>query len=136
LRVAISDEELNRCINLLNRKLYLTIFSFINAETAKKGNYMNSEGKVLYYEDLSADIRDIVLSLGKGETSSPIKTDDKYIAIRIDKIEKSPAGRPSEAEREKIKKILIEERKEKLINEWIAELREKASIKIMTNRGK
>ncbi len=134
LQITISNNELNRCIGFLNRKLYLTIFSFNNAEEAKKGNYIKGETKIVYFEDLSKDIRDIIISHKEGEITEPIKADEKYVVVRLDKIEKCSSRTLSTIEKERIKKILAEEKKEKVINDWMSDLKKKASVKILINR--
>lgn len=131
LQITISDNELNRCIGFLNRKLHLTIFSFNNAEEAKKGNYINGESKIVYFEDLSKDIRDIIVSHKEGEITEPMKTGEKYVVVRLDKIEKCSSRTLSSIEKESIKNMLIEGKKEKIINDWLADLRKNARIKIL-----
>jgi parvulin-like peptidyl-prolyl isomerase len=56
---------------------------------------------------------------------------EKYIVIRLDKIEPSPVRIIPATEKERIRKMLIEDRKEKIISDWIADLRKKASVKIL-----
>ena len=38
---------------------------------------------------------------------------------------------PSDLGKEKIKKMLAEERKEKLLNDWVVDLRKRAAVKIL-----
>lgn len=130
LNIAISDDELNKYIMFLNSKLHLTIFSFDSAEEAKKGDYRDGETKIAYFKDLSIDIKDSIISLKEGEMTGPIKIGEKYVVVRLDKTEIFSYQMPSDLEKERIKKMLIDGKKEKAINDWTADLREKASIKI------
>jgi hypothetical protein len=133
LNIIVDEEELNKYISFSNKKLHLTIFNFDTLEEAIKGKYRDSETRTVFFEELSDDIKDHVILLGERETTEPIKTDKKYITVRLDKTDTVPSLKPSESETEEIKKFLIERKKEKIINDWIADLRRKASIKILLN---
>jgi hypothetical protein len=133
LRVTRCDDELNRYISFINKRLHLTIFSFDSAEEAKKGNFRNGESKIAKFEDLSKEIRDSIISLTEGKMIEPIKTGEKYVVVRLDKVEISPSKTLSEAEKNGIKKILIEEKKEKIMNDWVNDLRKRAYIKVLLN---
>lgn len=130
-----ADDELNRCIGFYNRKLYLTIFSFDTIEEAEKGNYVNGERKAVYYEDLSKDIRDVIVSGKEGEFSKPIKTDGKFVVVRLDKAEKCSDRVLSAEEKDRMRNMLIDEKKEKMMTDWVARLRGKASVKIMIDEN-
>ncbi len=136
LNVTVGDDELNRYIALLHKKVYLTIFGFDNMEEASKGTYKDGENKSVPFEDLSRDIRNSIISLKEGQMTGPVRSGDRYIVIKLDKIENIPSPMPRDLEKDKIKKMLIEEQKEKIISEWIADLREKASIKTLLNGEK
>ncbi len=75
----------------------------------------------------------IVIPLGEGGMTHPVRSGDKYIVVRLDGTETTSAKTPSASEKEEIKKMLIEDKKEEMISDWIADLRKKASIKILLN---
>jgi hypothetical protein len=131
LNITVTDDEVNGYIAHLNKKMYLTIFSFDSADEVRKGEYTDGEKKSVNFEDLSADIRNSVIPLEEGELTGPVKTGGKYIVTRLDRMEDIPSRAPSVPERDNIRKMLIEERKEKILNDWIADLRKKASIKVL-----
>jgi hypothetical protein len=133
LRATRCDDELNRYISFINKRLHLTIFSFDSAEEAKKSNFRNGESKITNFEDLSKEIRDSIISLKEGEMIEPIKTGEKYVVVRLDKVEIPPSKTLSDAEKNGIKKILIEEKKEKIMNDWVNDLRKRAYIKVLLN---
>ncbi len=70
-----------------------------------------------------------ILSLKEGETSDIIQSDYGYHIFQLLEIRM-----PKEAEwketKPKIKKILFSKKRDELFNEWLAELRERADIKI------
>jgi len=131
--ITATGDELDRYIAFLGKKLYLTIFTFDNIEEARKGDYVDGESKSVYLEDLSEDMRNPIISLAEGKTTEPVKMGGKYVVIRLDKTESIPSQPISDSEKDKIKKMLAEEKKGKLIIDWIASLREKASIKILVS---
>jgi hypothetical protein len=137
LQISISEEELKSYISLLKSNLLLTIFSFDDLAAAQKNEYRDGESKTINFEDLSKEIRSSVTALKKGQMTGPIKMGDKYVVIRLDRIENAESGATpvSAGEKDRITKMLIEEKKEKIINNWVTDLREKASIRILLHRG-
>jgi parvulin-like peptidyl-prolyl isomerase len=135
LNVSVTDDELDRYISYLNKKIILSIFSFEDPGKAKNRQYKRLEQKRASFEDLSNEIKDQVVHLKKGEMSQPMKSGDVYIALRIDGIYALPAPAPSPEERERVRNGLIEAKKEKMINDWLADLRNKATIKIDAESG-
>lgn len=130
LCTSITDKELDRYISIMKRRVRLTIFSFKSLEDAAKGNPAGGEGKTLSLENLSGDLRAPVATLKVGETTGPIKTGGSYVVIRLDGVDASSVQQP-EPDREGMRKMLCDEEKEKMINDWIAELRKKASVKVL-----
>jgi hypothetical protein len=65
--------------------------------------------------------------------TGPVKAGDSYLVIRLERIEPIPHRVPSTEEKEKIREMLREEKRERMINDWIAGLKKKASIKILIN---
>lgn len=132
LNITVDDEELNRYILFLDKKLHLTIFNFNNLDEAIKNIYKDSGEKIISFEELSDEIKDHIMLINEGEITGPIKINEEYIRIRLDKIESVSSGKDlSEIEINKIKELLKSRKKEKIINDWINDLREKASIKIL-----
>lgn len=131
LNVSVSDDELDRYLMYLNKKILLSIFSFEDLDKAKSGLYRRVEQKTSSFEDLSNEIKDQVVHLKKGEMSQPMKSGDGYISLRIDAINSLPSPAPSQEEREITRKVLIEAKKGKMMNDWLAGLRNKAKIKIV-----
>ena len=135
LDVSVSDDELDRYLPYLNKKILFSIFSFEDPDKAKGGQYTRVEQKTSFFEDLSNEMKDQVVHLKKGEMSQPMKSGDVYIALRIDGIDSLHLPAPSREERERIRNVLLEAKKEKMINDWLADLRAKARINIVDAEG-
>lgn len=131
--VTVTNDEITRYSSLLNAKLHLTLFSFNNPEEAKKGVAAKTEQRFLNFEDLSDDLKFLVLTSKEGESSKPLRQGDVYISIRIDRIEGVIKPKPDDICTDKAKDFLTEMKKKKLMEESISRQREKASIEIMTD---
>jgi parvulin-like peptidyl-prolyl isomerase len=130
LHVAVSDKEINRYIALVDRKLHLTIFTFGSPEEAEKGIYRDGESKTVSFGDLSKTMQGALIQLREGGVTRPVMSGDKYIVVRLDGMETTSAKMPSASEKGEIRKMLLDDKKEEMMNDWIADLRKKASIKI------
>lgn len=130
LNTADINDEFLQFINAFNKKFHVTVFSFDTPDQASKGNYGKGEKRIALLDELSADIRKSVIRSEAGKIIGPLKSGDKYLVVRLDKIETDPSCLPSEHDKEHIRAMLSEEKKEKIINEWMSDLREKAKIKI------
>jgi hypothetical protein len=133
LRADVSDEEVDRYCALTGGTVRLTMFSFRNAEEARKGDYKDGKRMTLHFENLSEDIRNALLRITEGEMTAPVKCGESYLVIRLEKIKAPASPITSSEERAKIKEMLSNERREQMIDDWIAGLRGKASIKILVD---
>ncbi len=133
LQVSVSDDELNTYMSFLNRKIQLTIFSFGSPEEVKRSNFSGGKHKTLYLDDLSHNLRTPVTALKIGEHTGPIKTGGSYVVVRLDGLEK-PSKPIVVPDRESVRTMLKEEKREKAINDWIADLRNKATVKILIKK--
>lgn len=133
LHITVSDQDVNGYMALMDNKLHLTIFTFNTPEEAEKGIYKDGESKTISFRDLSKTMQDSVIPLREGGMTQPIRSGDKYIVVRLDKMEMTAVKMPSASEKDKIKNMLLQEKRENMTCDWIADLRKKASIKILVN---
>jgi len=133
LQITVTDGELKKYGELLNRNITITIFNYDDEDRAKNGIFRDSEQMTVSFEDLSDDIRYSIILLNEGEMSAPVKMEEKYITVRLDKTEKDMSQPSSQFDRELVRQTLTEWKKERAIDSWIAHLRENASIKILIN---
>ncbi len=132
--ITVSEDELKRYISFLHKRLNVTIFNYENYEKIKKGEYKNSEKKSISFDELSNEVQFDIIYLNEGEMTEPIKTGDKFIVIRLDKIEPVFLDRViTQKEKEEIRMVLIAKKRDKMMNDWIAELIKKATVKISIN---
>lgn len=134
LQLAVSDDEVSRYRSLLGKRLQFTLFSADNKERAQNGEFRHGEQTEGLFDDLSDEMKYPLFLLKEGERSTPFRMGDRYFAVKLDRVTESrrPVADLSDAG---IKKILMEWKKEKVINDWIEGLREKASIKVLTTES-
>ncbi len=133
LDISVSDEELSQCVGLMRKKMHLTVFSFADQEGAEKGVTQKGETTAACFRDLSQDIQSAVAGLEPGQKSKPLMVGDRYLVVRMDKAADAAACAPPAVDRERLRQTLREEKKEKIINDWVSDLRKKAFIKILIN---
>ena len=128
LNITVSDEELEKYFSMLDKKVSLTIYTGARAEDLNSGTAGSEKIKVSF-GDLSRSMKRVVSLLGKGGKSRPIISGSNYIVIVLEDIQ--PGGiRQSGTDRESIRKLIAEEKREQLIAEWMDSLRKKAKIKV------
>ncbi len=130
LHPVVSDEEVDRYLALWGNKLRLTIAVFRDFSGAEKGDLKGGQRRVLSLGDLSVDLRGPVAALKVGGVTRPIRNGEGYVIVRLDGTE-GISSAPPPPDREAVRKMLAEGKKEEMINDWIAGLRKKAAVKIM-----
>jgi hypothetical protein len=135
LKVTVSDDEINTYLAALKKKFRITVFTFASQEQARNSKYPDGETRTVYLDDLSGNIRNSVLTLKEGQLTEPVKTGDTYTVIKLDRVELDSSRIPSGQEKEKIRTMLEEEKKEHIISDWITGLRKKATIKILVTES-
>ncbi len=130
LQPNISDDEVRKYDAIADKKLLITIFNADSPADAKKGIFTGQDKRTVSFCDLSTNLQYALIYLKEGENSEPQKMDNGYIVIRLDKIEGAIAA-PSKSTAGDIKKMLAEWKREKLTNDWLDDLREKATVKIL-----
>jgi hypothetical protein len=133
LNVAVSDEETERYLSLMDRKFNLTISRAASAEDFQQGK-VKTEKMTVSFADLSRKMKAVVFSLKKGEKSPPFVSGGDYVAITLDDVQ--PGGvKQAAVSRDDIKKLIAEDKREQMISEWIDGMRKKAKITIHTSVG-
>ncbi len=132
LSATVSDDEVDRYLAFADRNLDLTIYSADNADDAKS-NRFREESKIVAFDDLYTELKGAVMALKIGQKGSPVQVGGKYIAVKLNGI-KQPAG-TSRPKREEVRRMLVEEKRELMMKEWVDGLRKKAMIKVLVGNG-
>jgi hypothetical protein len=128
LQVLASDQEID---NYLNSFGMTYTFMLIKTPGPPSVDILKSKGQhhSARFEDLSENLRLALSTLKPGETAMEFETGNENTAILLEKIE-GTAEKNASIDREKIRKILEEHKRRQLINNWINELRKKATVTI------
>lgn len=135
LNVSVSDNEIDRYMSLLGRKVRMTIFTSMTMKDAENSYYRNSRTREMNFDELSTYMKSRVAQLEVGQKTSPIEEGGEFIVLRLDKLEGSPHIVESPKKREDIRRMLAAEKREMMISDWVNGLRKKASVKVMLRQG-
>lgn len=127
--VTVDDEEISEYLEHSKNLYHITIFSFDTISDAAKGKFSDGEKRTLCFQDIAAPAREKILSLKPGQTTDPIPMEGRIVVIRHDLTASCPMPR-QEAGRETVRRILEEEKKTQLMDQWIENLREEAEITV------
>lgn len=131
LAAEVTDAEADNYIRLLDKNIHLTITEYADIATAEnKENESNRAETVALFQNLSAEIRYLLLSLKAGESSQPMPTQDGFIVYRLDTVEPSLEKELPPPDKKKVQRVIREYKKEKTLNDWMQALREKADIRV------
>lgn len=145
LDVAVDDSLVNQYIGFLDKSIDFTFLEFdvlpdteeqIEADLNEKG-----ENRQAAFQDLSIELRSVMITLGEGETSKPIVDSrdvlsNRYFVTRINKIVRDPDLSIASPDRDQIRKLLEYQLKEQSLNEWIRSLRQNADIRVFLEEEK
>lgn len=131
LKVIVNNDELDKHLAFQNSTLSLTIFRAANEELAKKGQFKVRDARVTDVKNLSSDIGERLENLNTGEHTAPLCSDLGCDVILLNKIERHPIPGLSIAEREEVRKILVDRKKQKALDAWIADLKARSDIAVM-----
>jgi len=131
LKVSVNDEEIGRHLAFQNSTVHLTIFRAENEANAKKRQFKEQVVSVAAAKDLSSDINDRLENLKSGELTSPLCSDTGCDVIRLDSIVFHPTPEPTVAARKELRMVLVERKKQKALDAWIAGLRAKSGVSVM-----
>lgn len=136
LPVQVSENDIDRYIALQTRNLHLTLATAEDEPSASAGRFTEKETKLVRCRDLSEDIREKINTLNEGESTNPIKAGPVYMVIRLDKIEPLDEKTAPAPNRKTIRLILAEQKKQQAMDQWMASLRQKATITNLLKEGR
>ncbi|MDO9325198.1 MAG: hypothetical protein Q7T80_09615 [Methanoregula sp.] len=128
LQVQVSDKEVDNYLNSFGRTytfMRLKTMEPPSVESLKKQGMVHSAR----FEDLSENLQLVIASLKPGEMAMEFETGNENYAVLLEKIE-GTTGRPASIDPIKVRKTLAEHKRRQQINNWINDLRKKASVTI------
>jgi hypothetical protein len=127
-QIQVTHQEVENFLNNFGKTFTFRLLKIRETPTAE---FLRNNG-MLYsarFEDLSENIQLVLADLKPGEMAMEYDTGNENNAILLEKIE-GTSEKPGSIEPERIRNILDEHKKRQLINNWIHNLRTKATITI------
>ena len=129
LAVSVSGEEIDTYIEFLGKNVTFTRLESIPADPVSAQAAPGVKNTALF-DDLAEPLRLLLASLKPGEFAVRFDTGSDKYALRLDSV--TPAAQEIRVppDRELVKQILEEYKREQLFIRWLADLKAKARIKI------
>jgi hypothetical protein len=128
LAVEVTKEEIERYHSFSQSKVYVSKLRYQTlAEALARKNPILQKIESAFM-DISNDLKFIVFTLEKGQSSEPIVTNAGVIVYRLENIKPLETGQISEVDRIKTSLFIQDKKKEVLMEEWSKKLKENAEI--------
>lgn len=128
LQIEVTEKDIDRYISFLNTTVSFTRLDQI-PDSDQDALSAVGLSTTSVFDDLAVPVKLLLSSLSPGSFSIIFDTGNERYAIRLDKIGPGKGDRPT-PDRQKIRRILSDSKREQSINEWYTELRNQASITI------
>jgi hypothetical protein len=128
-KIAISDTEIDAYLALFGKMVTFTRLPVTATPSPVPASDQGPQNEVLF-DDLAEPLKFLLSSLKPGEYAMKFDTGSEQYAIRLDAVTPSPALRPSVPEREHVRRLLADYKRQQQIANWLNELRNNASITI------
>jgi hypothetical protein len=133
LKPEIPQDMVDRYLERSEKKVEYAKLVYHNLENAEKNNPESSKKITKSFENLSAELKYILVSLEPGQTSSPLKAEKNYACYRLISLKPSSDTDPV-TDVEEIKDFLVHQEKSVLFAQWMEKLNKDADIQILTDR--
>ncbi|MBU0730146.1 MAG: hypothetical protein KKA70_10415 [Proteobacteria bacterium] len=128
ISVDVTEDEIGKYLSLIGSTINLTEYRFNNKKEAVNGSYENGARLDLQFNNLSNELKYMVVITEEGSMTTPLKSGDFFIVYRVESIT-GPKTIPSQApSNQEIKAILTKNKKTSAINTWTSLLESEASI--------
>jgi hypothetical protein len=129
LQVSVSDADIDSYIDFLGKRVTFTRLEAIPKSAAEAASAKGLTNTALF-TDLATPVRLLLSSLKPTQYAVKFDTGTDTYALRLDSIEPSPDHAAKTIDRQRVRQMLEEYRKEQLMNRWLLELRQRATITI------
>ena len=108
---------------------YGKIFTFtrLTGDNSADSSQVPQQKSVLF-DDLSDSLKLMLGGMKEGDVVTDFYTGSEVVSFRLDMIEPSPDQEPFTGNRESIRKIITNHKKERALTAWIKEVRDRATI--------
>ncbi len=127
--IAVSNTEIDAYLALFGQVVTFTRLPVTTSSFPVPASDKGPQNEVLF-DDLAEPLKCLLSGLKPGEYAMKFDTGNEQYAIRLDAITPSPALVTSVPEREHVRQLLADHKRQQQIANWLNALRNKASITI------
>lgn len=127
--MGVSDAEIDAYLALFGKIVTFTQLPVTGSPSPVLASEQGPQNEVLF-DDLAEPLKFLLSSLKPGEYAMKYDTGSEQYAIRLDVITPSPTLVTTLPEREHVRQLLADHKRQQQIANWLHELRKKASITI------
>ena len=120
----VTDEDIDQYISNYGK---IFTFSRLPQNNSADSNQVLQQKSVLF-DDLSDSLKLMLGTMEVGAVVTDFYTGNEVVSFRLDKIEQGPEQEQFNGNRESVKRIITNYKKEKALTSWIKELRDRATI--------
>jgi parvulin-like peptidyl-prolyl isomerase len=128
LAVDVTPEEIERYLFLSQSSIHVSKLRYKTLADAVAGKDPISQKIESEFMDISDDLKFIVFTLEKGQSSAPFITNAGVMVYRLDEITPLATGKISELDMDKVSLFIQDKKKEVLMDEWSKKLKDNAEI--------
>lgn len=125
----ITDAEVDTYLSFFGKTVTFSRLSLVDNKVQLATDVPTSENEVLF-DDLAEPMKILLSSLNPGEHAVKFDTGNEQYAIRLKKVGEASDKIVTQPDRERVKEMLEEYKQQQQIDNWLYELRKKASITI------
>jgi hypothetical protein len=125
----VSDAEIDAYLALYGKMVTFTRLPVTDSPSPVLASDEGPQNEVLF-DDLAEPLKCLLSGLKPGGYAMKFDTGNEQYAIRLDAITPSPTVETSLPQREHIRQLLADNKRQQQIGNWLNELRKKASITI------
>jgi hypothetical protein len=128
-KVQVSNEEIDAYLNLFAQMVTFTRLPVTTSFPKVPSSEQGPQNEVLF-DDLAEPLKYLLSGLKPGEYAIKFDTGNEQYAIRLDKVTPVLNMTTRKPERDHVRKMLEESKRQQQISDWLNELRKSASITI------
>ena len=124
-----TNTEVDKYLSYYGKTVFFSRLPLVDNKLQVSAESNAPQNEVLF-DDLAEPMKLLLSSLKPGEHTVKFDTGNEQYAIRLDKVEKAADAVITLPDRERVKQMLKEYKQQQQIDNWLYELRKKASITI------
>jgi hypothetical protein len=128
-KAAVDDTEIDNYIALCGKMVTFSRLPVTTSHPRVPTSNQGPQNEVLF-DDLAEPLKVCLSSLKPGEYATKFDTGTEQYAIRLDKVTSAVGMPTTQPDRDQVRKMLEDYKRQQQIDNWLKELRTKASITI------